>query len=42
MNNQNSVDISYVSQAPSIATTTTNATNTSYETNHRRGIMLIK
>lgn len=37
MNNQNSVDISYVSQAPSIATTTTNATNTSYETNHRRG-----
>lgn len=34
MNNENSVDISYVSQAPSIATTTTNA---SYETNHRRG-----
>lgn len=36
MNNENSVDkvVSYVSQAPSIATTTTNA---SYETNHRRG-----
>ena len=41
MNNENSVDkvVSYVSQAPSIATTTTNATNASYETNHRRGIM---
>jgi hypothetical protein len=39
MNNENSVDkvVSYVSQAHSIATTTTNATNTSYETNHRRG-----
>lgn len=39
MNNENSVDkvVSYVSQTPSIATATTNATNTSYQTDHRRG-----